>query len=408
MNRDDALALDGADVLAPLRDRFQLPDGLIYFDGNSLGALPIGVAERVADVVTQQWGHDLISSWNVNGWMAAPRRVGDKIAPIIGAGPGEVIVGDSTSVNIYKLLSAAVAMRPDRKVIVTEQNNFPSDSYVIASVAKQHGMEVHYLDLDDPTTPLDTNVAIVCLTHINYRTGAMHDLASITARVHAVGALMFWDLAHSAGAVPLALSDCDVDMAVGCGYKFLNGGPGAPAFAYVAKRLQNDVHHPITGWLGHAAPFDMSDQFIPALGIDRITVGTPSIVSLVALEAALDAFDGVDMADVRAKSLALGDYLIELVMHRCDGYGLSLASPIDSQRRGSQVSFVHEHGFPVVRALADVGVLGDYREPGIIRFGLTPLYARFCDVYDAVDRLSEILRTERWREPQYAVRGAVT
>jgi kynureninase len=413
MNREFALKLDLVDGLAAVRDRFRLPEGLIYFDGNSLGALPIGVAERVAEVITQQWGHDLISSWNVNGWMAAPRRVGDKIAPIIGARAGEVIVGDSTSVNLYKLLSAAVAMRPGRNVIVTEPNNFPSDSYVIASVAKQHGMEVRPLDLNDPATVIGPDVAVVCLTHISYRTGAMYDLADVTERAHASGALMLWDLAHSAGAVPLALTDNDVDLAIGCGYKFLNGGPGAPSFAYVAARLQDDVHHPITGWLGHAAPFDMDDHFVPAPGIDRVTVGTPSILSLLALEAALDAFDGVAMEDVRSKALALSDFMIELVMGRESQrqgaqFGLSLATPVDPARRGSQVSFVHEHGYPIVRALAAAGVLGDYREPGIIRFGIAPLYTRFVDVYDAADRLTEILQDERWREPQFAIRAAVT
>jgi kynureninase len=406
MDRAGALALDRADALAPLRERFRLPEGLIYFDGNSLGALPIGVAARVADVIEREWGTDLIASWNTNGWMAASGRIGDRIAELIGAGAGEVMVGDSTSVNLYKLLSAALRMRPDRNVIVTEHQNFPSDSYLIQSVAEQHGAIVRHLDAANPV--IGDDVAVVCLTHISYRTGAMHDLADITQRAHAAGALMLWDLAHSAGAMPLALSSVGVDLAIGCGYKFLNGGPGAPAFSYVARRLQHDVHHPITGWLGHVAPFDMADTFTPAPGIDRITVGTPTVLSLMALDAALDAFAGVSMYDLRAKSIALGEYLIDLIRDRCPDSGLTLVSPADPARRGSQISFVHEHGYPIVRALAAAGVLGDYREPGIVRFGLAPLYLRFVDMYDAVEVLADVLKTERWRDPQFAVRGAVT
>jgi kynureninase len=409
MNRDEAIALDLADPLQVLRSRFSLPAELIYLDGNSLGALPVGVAERVSEVIQAQWGRDLIASWNKHHWMDASARVGDRIAPLVGAEAGEVIVGDSTSINLYKLLCAAVRMRPDRSVIVTEQGNFPSDSYMVASVAEQFGLTVRLVDPhgNDPTVFGD-DVAVVCLSHANYRTGALYDLPAVTSAVHDCGALMLWDLAHTAGVMPIDLSANGVDFAVGCGYKFLNGGPGAPSFSYVARHLQCEVHQPLTGWLGHVAPFAMSDTFVPADSIARLVVGTPSVLSLVALEAALDAFDGVSMADLRAKSVALGELMIERVGERLRGHGVTLVSPAESVRRASHVSLLHSNGYEIVQALIAQRVVGDYREPGLMRFGFAPLYTRYVEVFDAIELLADVLETGVWREPQFAVRASVT
>jgi kynureninase len=408
MNRDEAIDLDRADPLREVRGRFLLPDDLIYLDGNSLGALPIGVAERVSEVIQAQWGRDLIASWNKHHWMEASSRVGDRIAPLVGAGAGEVVVGDSTSINLYKLLCAAVRMRPDRSVIVTERANFPSDSYMVASVAEQFGLTVRLIDAGDIAGALGNDVAVVCLSHANYRTGDLYDLPAVTAATHRCGALALWDLAHTAGVMPIDLSANEVDFAVGCGYKFLNGGPGAPSFSYVARRLQHAVHHPLTGWLGHVSPFAMTDNFVPAESIERLVVGTPSVLSLVALETALDAFSAVSLHDLRAKSVALGELMIRRVGERLKGRGVTLASPPDSARRASHVSLLHANGYEIVQALIAHGVVGDYREPELMRFGFAPLYTRYVDVFDAVERLADVLENGAWREPQFAVRATVT
>jgi kynureninase len=406
MQRDRAQDLDEADALAPIRDRFVVPPGVIYLDGNSLGMLPVGVAEAVADLVTRQWGVDLIRSWNKHGWMDAPQRVGDRIGAIIGAAPGEVIVADSTSVNLYKLLVAATRLRPDRTVVVTEVGNFPSDRYVIDSVAAQAGLTVRAVPASDLVAALDNDVAVVTLSHVDYRTGHLHDLPGITSAARAVGALTLWDLAHSAGVVDLNLSARGVDLAVGCGYKFLNGGPGAPAFVYVATRHHDSVSQPITGWLGHAQPFAMRDDFEPASDLRRMIVGTPTMVSLAALDAALDAFVGVSMAAVQAKGAALGDLAIDLAQQWSPD--LVLASPRHGSERGSQIAFRHPKGYEIVQALVARGVIGDFREPDIIRFGLSPLTTRFVDVYDAMDHLRDVLQTGAWRDSAFAVRNAVT
>lgn len=408
MKRADAIALDRADPLARLRERFALPEGVLYFDGNSLGPLAVGVADRIRDVITHEWGNDLIHSWNTNNWMASPLRVGDRIARLIGANPGEVIVGDSTSVQLYKLLVAALRLRPDRSVIVTEAGNFPTDSYIVDSVAAQFGATIRRVRAGDLTSSLDEQVAVVCLTHINYRTGAMHDLAAMTAATQACGALMLWDLAHSAGAVPVDLAGEGVDLAVGCGYKFLNGGPGAPAFAFVATRWHAALDQPITGWLGHAAPFAMADGYEPAPGIARLTVGTPSILAVLALEAALEAFDDVALTEVRAKSVALSELMIDQVRGDARLAAFELASPADPERRGSQVCFAHDQAYPISRALSARGVVADYREPRILRFGITPLYMRFVDVFDAVEHLAQVVANDEWTDPTYAERAAVT
>jgi kynureninase len=406
MQRVVAEGLDATDTLASARDRFVVPPGVIYLDGNSLGMLPVGVAEAVADLVTRQWGVDLIRSWNKHRWMDAPRRVGDCIGAIIGAAPGEVIVADSTSVNLYKLLIAATRLRPDRKVLVTEVGNFPSDRYLIDSVAAQAGLTVRAVAAADLVAALNDDVAVVSLSHVDYRTGHLHDLPGITRAARAAGALTLWDLAHSAGVVDLKLSLNEVDLAVGCGYKFLNGGPGAPAFVYVAARHQASVRQPITGWLGHAQPFAMRDDFEPAADLRRMIVGTPNMASLVALEAALEAYRGISMPAVQAKGAALGDMAIELAQRWCPD--LVLASPRDGSERGSQIAFRHPNGYEIVQALVARGVIGDFREPDIIRFGLSPLTTRFVDVYDAMAHLRDVLDTGAWQEPAFAVRNAVT
>jgi kynureninase len=406
IGRTAAAELDAADPLAGLRHRFDLPDGVIYLDGNSLGALPRAVRPAVLDLLDRQWREDLIRSWNTNGWWDAPGRVGDRIGALIGAGPGQVVACDGTSVNLYKVLDAALTMRPDRSVIVTEPENFPTDRYIAASVAERRGATLRLCDPLDVASALDETVAVCCLTHVSYRTGRMYDMAAVTGAVHDVGALAVWDLAHSAGAVPLALDADGVDLAVGCGYKYLNGGPGAPAFVYVAGRHQADFRQPLTGWHGHARPFAMAPDFEPDAGVRRALVGTPPMLSLAALEAALTAFDGVDLAAVRAKSVSLSELFIALVEERAEDF--VLASPREAAQRGSQVCFEHPEAYAIKKALAEWDVIGDFREPAILRFGLAPLYVRHVDVWDAVDRLVDVTETELWRAPRFRERDAVT
>lgn len=391
-----------------MRDRFVLPAETLYLDGNSLGPRPVGVAERVAAVITDEWGTDLIRSWNLHGWIDAPTRIGDRIGTMIGAAPGQVVAADSTSVNLYKQLVAALWLRPERRTIVTEGVNFPTDRYLIDAVAAQFGATVRFADPRDVAASLDDSVAVVCLTQVNYRDGRMHDLASVTAAAHACGALMLWDLAHSAGAVEVDLDGVDADLAVGCSYKYLNGGPGAPAYLYVATRLQQAYRQPLTGWLGHATPFAMQDDYVPASGISRALVGTPNLLSLVALDAALDAFDGVDMAVVRAKSIALTELFATLVAERCSSAGFTLASPANPDQRGSQICLDHEQGYGIVQALIARGVIGDYREPNICRFGFAPLYIGFTDVWDSVDHLAQVMTNDEWARPEHQIRAAVT
>lgn len=404
--RSDCQALDATDKLAPIRDRFLLPDGLIYLDGNSLGPLQPSVSDRLREVVDEQWGVDLIRSWNKHQWMDLPFRVGDRIARLVGAEPGSVVAVDSTSINVFKAVAAARRLRPDRSVILTDSSNFPTDIYVMGSVAEPSGAEVKIVQPDQVIDSIDEQVAVVALTEVDYRTGRRHDMAEVTAAAHDAGSLIVWDLAHSAGAFPVALSGAGADFAVGCGYKYLNGGPGAPAFIYVAPRHQAAFRNPITGWFGHAAPFQFSLDFDPADGIARARVGTPHILSLVALDAALDVFNNVDMSDVRSKSLALTELFMDLVEERLDGF--EIVTPRDPVRRGSQVSLRHEHAYPVVQALIDRGVIGDFRTPDIARFGLAPLYVRFVDAWDAIDALVEVMESQSWRDPKYAVRGSVT
>lgn len=408
-------ALDAADPLAPFRERFELPAGVIYLDGNSLGALPKATAARIQDVVTREWGVGLIRSWNDAGWFEKPRALGERIAPLIGAGPGEVVIGDSTSVSLFQVAIAAARLRPGRRVIVSERDNFPTDLYMLESVQELLGdangaLERRLIHDDGPSLDevLDEGVAVVVLTHVNYRTGRMYDMAEVTRRVHEAGALMVWDLCHSVGAVPIDLNGANADFAIGCTYKYLNGGPGSPSFIWVAERHQNQARPPLTGWHGHARPFDFGVDYAPAAGITRFRVGTPQLLSLAGLEASLDLWDDVDMAQLRAKSLQLTELFISLVDSRLAPWGVEVVTPRENARRGSQVALRVEDGYPVMQALIERGVIGDFRAPDLMRFGFTPLYVTHTDVWDAVAVLEDILATESWRAERFGRRGAVT
>ena len=405
----DPAALDAADPLARHRDRFLLPEGVIYLDGNSLGPLPRGVAERVAQGVRAEWGESLIRGWNLHGWMDLPERVGDRIGRLIGAPPGSVTAGDSTSVNVFKLLAAALAMRPDRGVILSDAGNFPTDLYMAEGLLGLTGRGgLRLVAREDVAGAITGEVAVVMLTEVDYRTGHKLDMAAITARAHAAGAVTLWDLAHSAGAFPVDLTASRAEFAVGCGYKYLNGGPGAPAFLYVRPDIADTVRPALSGWLGHAAPFAFDPAWRPAPGVGRFRVGTPPVLSLIALDAALDVFDDVDMDMLRAKSLALSALFVAEVARMARDEDLWLASPDDPQARGSQVSFRCPHGYAVMQALIAEGVIGDFRAPDLMRFGFAPLYLRFADVAEAARRLADILRHRRWDRPEHHARARVT
>ena len=408
ITHDDIARLDAADPLAARRALFALPAGVIYLDGNSLGALPKSVAPRLARAVEHEWGVGLIRSWNDADWYPAPQRVGNRIAKLIGAADGEVVCADSTSVNLFKVLVAALRMRPGRTRIVGERGNFPTDAYVASGVAELMSAQFVALEPDEVLAAIDERTAIVSLTHVNYKTGRVYDMAGITRRAHEVGALVVWDLCHTAGALPCDLNGNDADFAVGCGYKYFNGGPGAPAFVFVAQRHQDAVRQPLTGWHGHARPFEFTQDYAPGSGIDRMLVGTASQLGLIALEQALSAFDGVDMQQLRRKSELMTDLFIRLTDQELAGYGFGLASPRDAAQRGSQVSLTHPEGYAIMQALIARGVIGDFRAPDILRFGFTPLYTRFVDAWDAVEHLRQVLATDEWRQPRFARRNAVT
>ncbi len=402
--------LDREDPLAPFRDRFSLPDGVIYLDGNSLGALPRATPARVAAAVSREWGEGLIRSWNDAGWMDLPARVGGKIGRLIGAPPDSVMVADSTSVNLFKALAAGLALRPQRRVILSERRNFPTDLYIAEGLATLlgQGHTLRLVEAEEIAGALDDSVAVVMLTHVNYHTGAMHDMTAVTAAAHRAGAVMLWDLAHSAGAVPVDLAAADADLAVGCGYKFLNGGPGAPAFLYAAPRLHAAVRFPLTGWLGHAAPFAFEPSYRPAAGIAGAAVGTPPVLSLTALEIGVDIALEAPMAAVREKSLRQTTIFAELVAQECAGHGLNLVTPTDPTRRGSQISLAHTEAWPIMRALIARGVIGDFRAPDILRFGITPLYVTHTELWDAVQTLREVLATKAYTAPEYQAKLKVT
>jgi kynureninase len=404
-SREEFLRLDAEDPLAPIRDQFDLPARLIYLDGNSLGAMPRAARNRLSEAMSQ-WADGLISSWNEAGWAEAPSRVGDKIGRLLGARPSEVVMGDTTSVNLYKALSAAVSLKPGG-AILTDEQNFPTDLYIAEAVAKKHGVELRRVPRNRLGDAIQHGVAVVTATHVDYRTGHMLGMRELTRAARDAGALFVWDLCHSAGAVPLDLNAAEVELAVGCTYKFLNGGPGAPAYMFAASRLHGDLDNPIPGWFGHDQPFDFDGGYRPAPDARRFLTGTPAILSVAALEAAVDLWLTVDIALVRSKSLVLADLLIDQVRRQCEGFGLELASPEEPASRGSQVSFRHPNAYGLVRALAEVGVVGDHRPPDIARFGLTPLYTRHVDMWDAAEKLSEVLRQRTYLAPRFAAKVGV-
>jgi kynureninase len=428
--RDACVALDRTDPLAALRARFATDaadeSGLLYLDGNSLGMLPRATAGRLLQVVEEEWGRDLIRSWNTAGWFTLAQRTADKIAPLVGVGRGEIGVADSTSVNLYKALAAAAwiaAADSTSRILLTERTNFPTDLYIAEAIAREHGFNLRLVDADDLPAALSARTAIVMLTQVNYRTGRMHDMLTVTRAAHESGALVIWDLAHSAGAVPVSLygdgsSSGAADFAVGCGYKYLNGGPGAPAFIWAHPRhtARMDAEgwsQPLAGWFGHAAPFEFATGYRPAAGIARFACGTPPVLALSALECGVDTLLAADaaggMAAVRDKSVGLTTLFMELVDRRCAGHGLSVVTPRHAGERGSQVSLAHASGgYAIMQALIARGVVGDFRAPDILRFGFTPLYTRFVDVWDAVDRLVHVLASGEWRQERFRTRAPVT
>ncbi|MGN7160177.1 kynureninase [Sphingomonas sp. SAFR-052] len=403
----EAEALDAADPLRGFRDRFALPEGVIYLDGNSLGALPKSTPARLQAVAVEEWGNELIRSWNAHDWVGAGRRVGAKIAPFVGARPHEVVVADSTSANLYKLLVAAVRAQGERRTILSEPGNFPTDLYMADGAAWSIGdARVRTVPVAEIVDAIDDDVAVVLLTHVHYKSGAMLDMAAITAAAQAKGALVLWDLSHSVGAVPVDLNGGNADLAVGCGYKYLNGGPGAPAFLYVAERHQAVLRSPLSGWFGHAAPFDFGDDYAPAGDIGRFQCGTPPILGIAALEEGIAQFDGVDRAALFAKGRALGDACIALMAQHCPD--MELVSPRNATARGSHVSFRHPQAYAICQALIDRGVIGDFRAPDVLRLGFAPLYVGFADLWRAVAVLAEVLREGSWDKPEYHARNAVT
>lgn len=406
----DPAELDRQDPLASFRNLFHIPEEVIYLDGNSLGCLPKATVGRMHTVISQEWGQGLIRSWNEADWIGLPQRLGGKLAPLLGAQANEVLITDSTSINLFKLAAAAMKLRPGRHKIITEPGNFPTDRYILQGLSDFMAGEPELvtMPLADIPAALDDDTALVVLTHVHYKTGHRRDMAAITRQVQAAGALMLWDLSHTAGAMPVDLNGTGVDMAVGCGYKYLNGGPGAPAFVYVRADHQSDMQQPIYGWFGHAEPFAMSDDYAPHDGLARTLTGTTGVLGTSALEVGLDLFADVDMAALRAKSVAMTHQLIEGVERCCADFGFILASPRDDTERGSQVSFHHPEGYAIMRALIDRGVIGDFRAPDIVRFGVAPLYLCYQDIADAVDILHDIMQRETWNTPTYKARQAVT
>ncbi len=397
-----------SDVSLPLKDRFEIPEGVIYLDGNSLGPLPKGAVEKATSVIRDEWGAELIRAWNTADWISLPKRVGDRITGFLGAQEGTVATGDTLSIKVYQALAAALKMRPDRRVVLSDNGNFPTDLYMAEGLIKtiDKGYELRTPAPEDVIDAITEDVAVVMLTQVDYRTGRMHDMAEITRRAHAAGAVMIWDLAHSAGAVPLDLAGCNAEFAVGCTYKYLNGGPGAPAFIYVRPDIMRDIEPALSGWMGHDAPFAMELGYRPAMSTERLRVGTPPIVQLSILDEALNVWDGVDMADIRTASIRLSELFIAQVEARCPQ--LKLASPRDANVRGSQVSFAFEHGYAAMQALIDHGVIGDFRQPNIMRFGFTPLYLDDQDIIRSAEIIEDVITKELWRDAKYQKLSRVT
>ena len=408
--RDDCLKMDARDVLASRRGLFSLPKGMIYLDGNSLGALPRNVSARVTAAVEKQWGETLIKSWNEHGWFHLPQKIGNRLARLIGAEADSVAVGDSISVNVFKLLTSALGQRRERKVILSDSGNFPSDLYVAQGLTEfmADGHEVRIVAPEDVAAAITPDVAVVMVTEVDYRTSRRHDMKAITKLAHAAGALIIWDLAHSAGAVQIDLKGCGADFAVGCTYKYLNGGPGAPAFLYVRPELQNVVQPALVGWWGHARPFAFDLEFVPAPGITRQQCGTQPILSMAALDAALDVWDGVDLGELHAKAKAQCQLLIDLVEASCGRHSLKAAGPRNMDERGSHVSFHCPQGYAVMQALIAQGVIGDFRAPDLVRFGITPLYTSHADIWDAAEILTDIMNGRLWDRPEFMALKAVT
>lgn len=406
-DRPAAAALDGASPLAGRRDLFEIPEGLVYLCGNSLGALPRAVPGRMTRLLRDEWGAHVVSGWNLDEWTGLSAGCAARIAPLIGTSADDVVLGDSTTVTLFKLMVAAARLNPGRSVLVVEPTTFPTDGYVAAGVARTLGLELRWCDPADPAASLDEDVALLCLSQVDFRTGATYDLPGLTEAAHGAGALVLWDLSHTAGAIPVDLTAAGADMAAGCTYKYLNGGPGSPAYAWVRPELQADLEQPITGWWGHADPFAMRRDHEPAPGIRRLGSGTPPVLGLTALAAALEVFDGVDMGDLRAQSLSLTDLFIDLIDDRL-GDEVEVVTPRDHARRGSQVSFRHPRAYGIVQALIARDVVGDFRDPDIARFGVAPLYIRHVDVHDAVDHLAAVLERDEHHDPRFRARHAVT
>jgi kynureninase len=410
ITRSDLEARDRADPLREFRNRFDLPEGVIYLDGNSLGAMPRATPECVREVVQDQWGRDLIRSWNKHGWIDLQQRIGAKIGRLIGAREGETVVADTTSVNLFKALAAALELRPERRAIVSESSNFPTDLYIAEGLVRHlgRGHTLRLAEADDIEAAINDDVAVVMLTHVNYRTGRMYDMQRITERVHARGAIMLWDLSHSTGAVPVDVTSANVDFAVGCGYKYLNGGPGAPAFVYIARRHQAHVTPVLSGWLGHASPFAFEPSYRPAEGINRLIVSAAPILSLKALEVGVDLMLEASIDALRAKSVQQTEIFDALVRQEVGDDTFALVSPRAPEMRGSQLCYAHEDGWPIMQALIDRGVIGDFRAPDILRFGFTPLYVGYVEMWDAVEILREIMAERAWDRPKYHAHATVT
>ena len=409
LNLEDLRARDQNDPLAPFREQFLVAENVIYLDGNSLGALPLAAKQSIGETVDQEWGQDLIKSWNKHGWIHLWRDIANELAPMIGASPNEVAICDSISVNLFKLIAAAKSLRPDRTLLLSDKTNFPTDLYVAQGVADLLGLE--FKCLDDPSdypAAINDDVCLLLMSHVDFKTGLIYDVASIAEQCHAAGALILVDLAHSAGVMPVSLNQAKIDMAVGCGYKYLNGGPGAPAFLYVAEPHIGNVRQPVAGWFGHAAPFDFDAVFRAAPGIEKFLVGTPPVLSMRALETGVKLAASAPMEAVRQKSMKLTQIFMQLFEERLQPFDFKLVSPRNAERRGSQISFAHDQGYAIMQAIIEAGVIGDFRAPDLVRFGMAPLYLRYTDMLEAVERIEAVMRNETWQHPRFSKRAQVT